>query len=210
MDKSKPIFQIKDRETLKVAAEPLRSQIIETLRNQPQTVKQVADKLGLSPSNLYYHFNLLEKHGLIQIVETRMVGNLVERLYLATAAELCVAPDLLSTTTDEGKDSIRTLMASTIDTTREDLLRSLHARFYQLEHGAPEHPRRVIMNRATCTIPEARLDEFYERIQALAEDFEACDMDPATPDTWPYSLTIVFYPNFYFDEQTQAEEPAKE
>ena len=41
----------------------------------PPAVNQVAGKLGLSNSRLYYHFNLLEKHGLIEVVETHMVNN---------------------------------------------------------------------------------------------------------------------------------------
>ncbi|MEW5868955.1 MAG: winged helix-turn-helix domain-containing protein [Chloroflexota bacterium] len=201
--KPKALFQIRDIETLKVAADPLRSQIIEVLKDQPQTIKQVAGKLGLTSSNLYYHFNLLEKHQLIRVVETRMIANLTERVYQSVAEEICIAPDLLSTTTDEGKDSIRTMIASTIDATREDLLRSLHARFYQIDQGAPRHQRRVLLTRSTCNIPASRLEEFYERIDNLVMDFEACEADPADSTAMPYAMTIIFYPGFYFDDQSQ-------
>ena len=118
MKSSSEVFQIKDRDTLKAMIDPLRTQIFETLIAQPLTIKQVAEKLGLSPGNLYYHFNLLEKYGLIRVVETRMVGNLAERLYQSTAAEIDIDPGLISSETPEGQDSIRSTISSTIDATR--------------------------------------------------------------------------------------------
>jgi DNA-binding transcriptional ArsR family regulator len=71
-------FVIKDYDTLKAIADPLRAQIVELLINDPLTVSQVAQRLGLAPSKLYYHFGLLEKIGLIAVVETRMVANIME------------------------------------------------------------------------------------------------------------------------------------
>jgi DNA-binding transcriptional ArsR family regulator len=58
---------------VKTIADPLRNQIFESLILQPPTVRQIAEKLGLSPKRLYYHVRLLETHGLIQVVETRVV-----------------------------------------------------------------------------------------------------------------------------------------
>ena len=43
-----PLFVIKDLETLKVITDPLRFQILEILGEEPQTVKSVADKLGMT------------------------------------------------------------------------------------------------------------------------------------------------------------------
>ena len=54
-------FHIADLETLRAIADPLRVQIMELLEGgQALTVKQVAEKLGLAPSKLYYHFGALE------------------------------------------------------------------------------------------------------------------------------------------------------
>jgi DNA-binding transcriptional ArsR family regulator len=99
-------------------ADPLRNQIIETMMDEKHTVKQVADKLGLAPSKLYYHFNMLEQNGLIEVVETRMVANMVEKHFRATFSEIEIDPNLISTGTEEGKEIVNTLITSTIDTTR--------------------------------------------------------------------------------------------
>ena len=63
-----PTMMINDLESLKVFSDPLRNQIMEILAPEKLTINQIAKKLGLAPSKLYYHINLLEKHGLIQEV----------------------------------------------------------------------------------------------------------------------------------------------
>ncbi|MGB7093974.1 MAG: winged helix-turn-helix domain-containing protein, partial [Anaerolineales bacterium] len=64
--KPAPVMMVKDLETLKILADPLRNQILEILAPEKLTINQMAEKLGLAPSKLYYHINLLEKYGLIQ------------------------------------------------------------------------------------------------------------------------------------------------
>jgi len=193
-------YIIQDRETLKVLADPLRSQILEVLIEAPQTIKQVAGKLGLAVSKLYYHFSLLEKHGLISVAETRLVSNLVEKSYQAVANSFELAPGLLTTATDEGKAVVNETLVSTLETTRDDILRSLQARYFQLEQGAPEQPRRLIITRLTGRILESKVSEFQARLDALIKDFAEAECPPGTPETFPYALTVAFYPNFYFEE----------
>jgi DNA-binding transcriptional ArsR family regulator len=210
MDKNKSLYIIRNREILKIMADPLRSQILETLMSKKHTVKQVADKLGLAPSKLYYHFNLLEQHGLIEVVETRMVANMVEKHFQATFSEFEVDSNILSTTTEEGKEIVNTLINSTIDTTKDDILRSVQARYFQLEQGAPADPRKLILNRLTGNIPNARVDEFVERIQEIFKDFAAADAGPGKPDAKPYAMMVAFYPSFYFSEGNATQESDNE
>lgn len=199
---------IRDLETLRVVADPLRAQILEVLNLEPLTVKQVAEKLGLATSKLYYHINLMEKHGLIKVVDTRIVSGIIEKHYRAAAADLDIDPSLLSFSTDEGKENINTLMTATIDATREDILRSLQARIFDLEQGAAEYPRRVVITRQLSRLPEKRADEFHGRLRALMQEFEQAEKDaPADEALHPYALTIAFYPSFYFREASDANKP---
>jgi DNA-binding transcriptional ArsR family regulator len=195
-------FIIRDLDTLKVVADPLRAQILEILIQQPATVKQVAEKLGLTPSNLYYHVNQLEKHKLITVTETRMVANMLEKLYRATASNLDVDPELLNFSTDLGKETINTVLTSTIDTTREDILRSLQARYFVLEKGVKEYPRRFILTRVVSRMDESRIEEFQSRLDTLIHDFSTADDSTLSFDNDhpAYAFTIAFYPTFYFPE----------
>ena len=195
-------FHISDLETLRAISDPLRVQILELLESQSLTVKQVAEKLGLAPSKLYYHFGALEKLGFIEVAETRMVANMLEKTYKSAAHILDVDPALFKFSKDGDNESINILLSSTIDATREDLLRSMQARQFQLEQGADETPRRVIVNRVVSSTSEKRIEEFQDRLLKLIQEFEAEDKT-SKPADQPYALTVAFYPSFYFDKTSK-------
>jgi len=201
--KKEGVFVIRDLETLKVVADPVRNQILEVLEKKPQNVKEVAEKLGLAPSKLYYHFNMLEKVELIKVVETRQVANLIEKYYMSTAAFIDIDHNLLNFQTSEGKENIFTMVTSTVDTTREDLLRSLHARSYQLEQGAMGKPRSMMVTRYVSNLSDEKADEFHKRLDALLAEF--IETDTKDPDQQAYALTIALYPSFYFRDVDQEE-----
>jgi DNA-binding transcriptional ArsR family regulator len=194
---------IHDLETLKVIADTLRTQILEALVHESLNVRQVAERLGLSPSKLYYHVNLLEKHGLIRVVDIRVVANIIENIYRATASNIEIDPELLSFKAEGGKENIHTLISNIIDSTREDFLRSLEARTFDLERGAPERARRAIMNRELSRMTDEKSEEFARRIEALIKEFSAADLEEESPDEalQTYALTIAFYPSFYFPDE---------
>ncbi|HSM24871.1 MAG TPA: winged helix-turn-helix domain-containing protein [Anaerolineaceae bacterium] len=201
--KKEGVFVIRDLETLKVIADPVRNQILEVLEKKPQNVKEVAEKLGLAPSKLYYHFNMLEKVELIKVVETRQVANLIEKYYSSTAAFIDIDHNLLNFSTTEGKENIFTMVTSTVDTTREDLLRSLHARSFQLERGAMGKPRSMMVTRYVSNLSDETADEFHKRLDALLAEFIEADTKDA--DQQAYALTIALYPSFYFRDVDQKE-----
>jgi DNA-binding transcriptional ArsR family regulator len=212
MEQSPPTdcFQIEDLETLKVFAHPLRHQILESLTLEALTVKQVAERLGLSPGKLYYHINLLEEHGLIQVVEKRILANIIESVYRASAPCLEVDPALLSFGTEEGRQTIHAFLGSGLDAIRDDLLDSLEARAAQLARGAREDPRRVLTTRSLSRISKAQVEAFLARLDQLIEDFEASDAEPepGADALQPYALSVLFYPRFYHSDSEPDEEPA--
>ncbi|GIV64203.1 MAG: winged helix-turn-helix domain-containing protein [Chloroflexota bacterium] len=198
MDKSSPsAFIIRDMETMRVISDPIRAQIFEALLPQPQTVRQIAEKLGMSASKLYYHFNMLEKFGFIQVQETRQVGNLIEKIYAVTSPTIDVDPSLFSFPSGEQNEQLLNIIRDTIDATREDLLRSLQARLYALEQGQPPKPRRVLLNRLRSNLSEAEAQRLLTKIEELLREFEQSDEGEA-PDNQVYSLMIAFYPGFYY------------
>lgn len=204
MDEFKPIesFLITDIETLKVVTNPVRTQVLMSLA-RPQTVKQVAEKLGLPPSKLYYHVNLLEKHGLIAVVEKRVVSNIIEKVYCATAVNFEVDPALLSLSEGEGRESANSLIVSVLDQTRDELLRAIQIRALESAKGESPH-RPAAVSRALCIIPELRVAEFQERIEALLKDFQAADVEDVQGEgLQPYAMTVVFYPHFPAPDSVQ-------
>lgn len=188
-------FLVRDYDTLKVIADPLRAQIVEILLRAPLNVKQVAERLGLAPSKLYYHFGLLEKIGLVAVADTRQIANIVEKSYRVVAANIEVDPALFNFNTEAGKENLNTALLATLDTTRDDVMRSLHARYSALEGGAPPRPRNMMLSRVLSRIADKRADEFKARLAALLQEFDTAD-DDAAAET--YALMIAFYPSFYY------------
>jgi DNA-binding transcriptional ArsR family regulator len=76
---------IANLETLKLISDPLRLRIVDRLREASATVKELAAALDVPVRSLYYHVNLLEQHGLVRVVRTRIVSGILEKRYRATA-----------------------------------------------------------------------------------------------------------------------------
>lgn len=197
-------YTIQDIEALRVVVDPLRSQILELLIQKPQTVKQVADKLGNTPNKLYYHFSLLEKQGLITVTETRMVANMLEKIYQAVARHIDVDPSLTSFTTEEGWSTIHSLVTPVIDTTRADLVRSLQVRKAQHGQNVEKNLQQLFMGREVSHISEERVAEFSERLQALLHEFAEAGEGVPDGDSPSYALAIAFYPSFYYDSDDES------
>ena len=93
-----------------------------------------------------------------------------------------------------------TSMVAPIDTTREDILRSLEARATALEQGAEPHPRDVIIYRELRVMSDEQADQFRDRLQSLLDEFEATEIDEAGAGAHTRALTVAFYPSFYYEE----------
>jgi DNA-binding transcriptional ArsR family regulator len=84
MSKPKPL---RDAELVKLLLDPRRSRILE-YASRPVSVNELAEKIGELPSRVYYHVHKLEEAGLLEVVDTRQRGNLIEKLYQSTHPEL--------------------------------------------------------------------------------------------------------------------------
>ncbi len=146
---------IDDLETLKVLADPLRLRIRE-LMVRPSTVKQIAAELEIPATKLYYHVNLLEKHGLITVVDSRLVSGIMERVYQVAAYRVQVAPQLL-TRSQEDSDSLERPIRNVFDSVCQDLLDGLHnGTIDTSETSEVIHGAKVVSLRLSLTEDQAR------------------------------------------------------
>ena len=84
---------IDDPATLKALYDPIRFRIIGLLE-RPRPVREIAAAMGSEPNRLYYHVKLLEQRGLIRVVEQRVVGNNVERVYGRASNRVRLSADI--------------------------------------------------------------------------------------------------------------------
>lgn len=188
-------FIINDLETLKVVSDPLRLQLLQLLAQQPRTVKELAADLDVPPTKLYYHINLMEKHQLIRVVETRIVSGIVEKQYLRTAFHYRIQRGLLSPGADMGDETLNRLLTTLLDDTRQDIRRAVQSNLIDLDMDHPPNRMALMIQREVARMSPERADEFHRRVMELVRDFQSEDPDPTKhKEGQGYAMVVVWYP----------------
>jgi DNA-binding transcriptional ArsR family regulator len=182
---------IENLETLKVVADPLRLRILDAFGDKPHTVKQIAKVLSIPPNKLYYHVNMLEEHGLIRVVDTRIVSGIIEKLYLISAHQLTPAKGLLSPGGTGNTEGWEVMLDSIFEDNKQTLLDSVRDGVVDLSKENGSH---TSFNFGThsleLTSEEAKA--FNKRLVELVEEFSNREHQPAD-DVKVYRLFISFF-----------------
>jgi DNA-binding transcriptional ArsR family regulator len=184
-------FVISDLETIHIVSEPLRLQILEILKETPKTVKMVAKELGINQVKLYYHFKMLEEHGLLRITEERMVSHLIEKVYQTRARSIRIATDLLVSEKSVSESS-ETLLAYVFDKARAKLKKGLQEGWIGSDPTA-EPQNRFTALRGSMRLAPDQATQFFGRLEALSEDFFAMQSSPPSGGDW-YDFVVAMYP----------------
>lgn len=79
-------MRLTDPEQIKAILHPLRQRILEQLEKVgAATPSEVARAIGIAASKAHYHVRILEKAGLLKLVETRQVGSVTETYFALVA-----------------------------------------------------------------------------------------------------------------------------
>lgn len=184
--------QVSDLATLRVISDPLRTRLLDLLRAQPQTVKELAASTNMQPKKLYYHINLMEQHALIRVVETRIVSGIIEKRYRATAYLFVFDKSVFASgaTTAEGLSESEALL---FDTTRTELSQSLLDGVAVAGSDAPMSRQRVMswqLNRMT----EDQANSFYAKLQSVLQEFTMYEQSSGDHEAQGYRLFVTLYP----------------
>ena len=188
-------YVISDLETLKVLSDPLRLRILEAMCTGPTTVKHIAEQIGVSPKKLYYHVNLLEEHGLIVVVDTRLVSGIVEKWYHVRACSYTVDKSLLMLTDEDGREfgNLEMALTSLFDAVRSDILQSAREGLIKpLEEDAQR--RTLYLERSVSALRPGQRQVLIERLQALLDEFRLDELSEDEDDFELYNFTIMIYP----------------
>jgi len=194
------LFTISDLETLKVVSDPLRMRIMDSigLANQLgelRTVKHLAEELDTPASKLYYHINMLEKHGLIKVAETQIVSGIIEKHYQITAHSIAVDRELLSAgvSKDEKAAAMLSLLDSTLDAARADMVRLVKGIMENETIEAKFTGKQGQITRENARLTPAQANEFNVRLLTVMEEFREMSV-PNGQESNIYAFTLVFTP----------------
>ena len=192
---------VSDPGTLRVLADPLRLRMLELLREAPMTVTELAERLQVPRTKLYYHIGLLERHALMRVEETRLVNGIAEKRYAPTAFRLSVAKSLLGER-GSGRSALDTMLAVMFDEAAAAIQEAVASGLIDLEHSAEDEirPHRLMIGRRWYRLSDADVAEWRERYgeflaafdDRLADDEHA--LAPAGSDAQLYEWLIGFFP----------------
>ena len=184
---------IDNLETLKVLSDPLRLQIAVQLM-APQTVKSMAQALGVATTKLYYHIGLLEKHGLVRVVSTRVVSGIVEKSYQVTAYRFVPKAGLMSG--EAGASEGLRLVENMLEGAKQEVRRAYNADLITPPcEEDPDPQNHASFAHSYMVLTPAQAKTFTERFSALLEEVGAKTGHlQAVPDGMDcYALTLAFH-----------------
>jgi DNA-binding transcriptional ArsR family regulator len=186
-------LKISDLETIRIMSDPLRLRIIQAMSadiDEPWTVKRLAAALGVPATKLYYHVNLLEKHGLVRVTGTGIVSGIVESRYAITARRFGVARSVFGSDAEDGGNAMAGLLTSMLDTTRDEILANVANGTIVSSEGDPDSPLRLTVGKSIARLSLARAVEFRQQVDALLKAFE----EDHEPDGVTLSALVAIYP----------------
>jgi DNA-binding transcriptional ArsR family regulator len=185
-------------ETLKLISDPLRLRLLELLRDESRTVKELAAALDAPVTKLYYHVNLLLEHGLIRVTDTRLVSGITEKRYRVIAARLSVDRALLGPTAT-GDDGLEAWLSVVLDEAKAEIRKSVRAGLIDVTHQEPAR-RGLELGRKWLRLTPAQAQSLSDRICALIEeplpDVDSMAPNPDAPNetAYVYEFLIGLYP----------------
>ncbi|WP_051367445.1 ArsR/SmtB family transcription factor [Hamadaea tsunoensis] len=95
---------IEDAAVAEATLVPLRARLLAELA-EPGTASSLAARVGQPRQKVNYHLHELERYGLIELVEERRKGSMIERVLQATAKSYVISPILLAAVAPDPRHS---------------------------------------------------------------------------------------------------------
>jgi DNA-binding transcriptional ArsR family regulator len=184
---------ISDVETLKALSDPVRLRILETMvtaADETWTVKRIAAALGVGPTKLYHHINILEERELIKVAGTRVVSGIIETSYQIAQLSLRLDRSLLTGGGADVRSSVHDVLAVIFDSVRDEIERGLATHKVTSE----DDPLSDLVIRGLTMLPPDRAAELRRRLRALLQEFDTDDPKDVEPGSIGFGYLVAVYP----------------
>ncbi|MCB0081189.1 MAG: helix-turn-helix transcriptional regulator [Caldilineaceae bacterium] len=179
---------IDDLETIKVLADERRLALLRMLAKS-QTVKELSTALDLPQSQLYYHVNLLEKHGLIQVVDTKVISGIIEKHYRTTAHQFRIRNPMLMGSSITNAETTA-IFSSFLDETKEEMQEAFRKAPPRTTDEPPLHP---FISRKSVRLTHDQLVQFHAKLDALIKECDIRWEENVDTEAEEYSLLVAFF-----------------
>ncbi len=172
----KNVHQIRSEKEAKAYLHPVRTRILQFLKKQPMTVSQIADILKVHPANLTHHFKKLQEADLIQLVEERDTGRVVEKYYRSIAHSFEMRQEIFS-----------------MEAAGSHALQALQQDMAAAAAALPSDAKNLICLIASAQLTEAGFALFQKKLEKLMAEFRRETRDSEQSGQY-YSLNLSLYP----------------
>ena len=182
---------INELETLRVISDPLRLKIFRKVSQFNRdgelcSVKQISDELEIPPAKLYYHFKLLEGHGLLLVAETHIVSGILEKLYRVPAHRISVSVELLSS--EEDQETLYPMFAGLINEVLDDI-------HFALSMSKNENIQNdLAISRESIRLPKNRIAKLSQKLEEILKEMEKEENLTPEEDTSLYTFFYAWFP----------------
>jgi len=168
-------FIINDPKLAKIYLHPLRQNILKILKDLGKgSSTDISRILNLPAPNISYHMKLLEKSGLVVIVEEKKVKNLVEKIFEPVAQEI-----KMHVHDFESDNELERLLDATFSCIKSDFIKN------PKDENPLAYDKGIEFH--TVNIKEENLLDFIKDYKAFTEKYKM-----ATEDSTPYKLGIIY------------------
>lgn len=179
----KDILVLRDLEQIKAISQQYRLDVLEAFDNQAKTAKQIAEALDEPHGRVNYHIKILEKVGIIRLVEEVTKFGVVEKYYQPVAYKLIIDSNAV-TLDDEMSDSISNVSVVFFEAISKDFYESV-------QHYSGPITRKV-SHFTEYYLTEAEAKEINEKISSVLDAYLTGKEDQR-PNTHRHTLaTMVF------------------
>jgi DNA-binding transcriptional ArsR family regulator len=177
---------ITDPSQFEALTSPVRMRILK-LCDEPLSVRVIAQRLDMPVTSLYYHMNLLEDAGFLQIVHTRKSGARMEKIYRIAGRTITPGPELLANIEDTTA-AAKAMTAIVVEPARAESEHALQKRFEGDE-------QRMDLRRTMAVLNPAQVDELGSRIRGLVDELMAGRQESDDPEARAYAFTYTLLPS---------------
>lgn len=164
------VLELTTPEQFKALGDPLRQKVLELLMERAATTNQLADALGCPNSTMAHHLHVLVEARLVKVVRTRQVRAMTERYYGCTARAFIA-------------------IAGANSGEKPPAVELLYQALKEIASLQNQNPQFLSATFGHTRIPEQQAQAFTERLDQLAQEFEAM-REPGEP---AYSFLAAVY-----------------
>lgn len=196
---------VSDFGALKALSNPLRMRLLEALSEEPQTVKQLAARLGEAQTKLYRHVRILERNELVKVDGTRLVSGILERRYRSAAKAVRIDRAVLAPGSSPGRADLAGLdivLKALFEKTRTEIREGVRDGVID-PALTPMAPRSLLATRGRLHLTAQQAEDLRRRLIELTQHFSkpgGAGDGTGRPDTasrtetTPHAISLVFYP----------------